>query len=136
MLIELFTYFQSKKTFLTASGWSGSFEFLFWFSSALLLFKMKSLFFNLWKFAKFFMPILKAQDSFPSNYASIFSAIKHNFSVHFSSNIIYFGQSSPLNNKFFRLSRVLGSKFIKFLKLISKWQFLFKFCIVLHRHNT
>ena len=61
--------------------------------------------FNLRKFAKFLMPILKAQVSFPSNLASIFSTIKHNSSVlFFSSNIIYFGQRSQLNCKFFRFS--------------------------------
>ena len=44
------------------------------------------------KFAKFLIPFLKAQVSFPSNFASIFSTVKHNSSVLFSSSIIYFCQ--------------------------------------------
>ena len=48
-----------------------------------LLYKMKSLFFGLWKFAKLFMSFLKTQVSFPLNFPSVFSAIKHKSSVHF-----------------------------------------------------
>ena len=46
-----------------------------------LLSKMKSLFYSLWKIAKFFMSFLKAQVGFPSNFSSLFSAIKS--SAHF-----------------------------------------------------
>ena len=38
----------------------------------------------------------KAQVSFPSNFAPIFNAIKHNSSVLFCSNIIYFGQQMSI----------------------------------------
>ena len=62
---------------------SSCFEFLLWFSSGTLLSKLKLLFFSLWKFAKFLMSFRKAQVSFPSNFASIFSAIKHNSFVLF-----------------------------------------------------
>ena len=81
LLIVLFIIFKVKQSFHTAYGGSVCFEFLFWFSSAVLLSKMKSLFISLWKFAKFLMSFLKVQVSFPSNFASIFSAIKHNSSV-------------------------------------------------------
>ena len=50
---------------------------------------MKSLFFNLWKFAKCLMSVLKAQLSFPSNFASIFSAIKYNSSLLFYLKTLY-----------------------------------------------
>ena len=43
----------------SASGRSICFEFLFWFRSAILLSKIKSLFFSLWKFAKSHMSFLK-----------------------------------------------------------------------------
>ena len=46
LLIVLLIYFQGKKSSHTASGRSG--RFLFWFSSAILVPKMKQLFFSLW----------------------------------------------------------------------------------------
>ena len=60
------------------------------------------------KFVKFLMSFLKAQVSFPSNFASIFSAIKHNSSVLFSSNIIYFGQKQPIKVQIFEIFECLG----------------------------
>ena len=54
---------------------------LSWFVSAILLSKMKLLFFSLWKFSKFLVSFLESQVSFPSNFAPVFSAIKHNSSV-------------------------------------------------------
>ena len=65
------------------------------------------------------MSFLKAQVSFPSNLASIFSAIKHNFYVLFQLKIIYFGQRGQLKRKFFQ---VFASKFVKFLMSILNWQ--------------
>ena len=51
------------------------------------------------------MSFLKAQVSFPLNFASIFSATKHNSSVYtFFSLNIYFGQMSQLKSKFFKFS--------------------------------
>ena len=45
--IALFIYFEGKISFLITSGRSSCFELLFWFSSAILLFKIKSLFFSM-----------------------------------------------------------------------------------------
>ena len=47
------------------------------------------IYFNLWKFAKFLISFLKAQVSFPSNFASIFNVIKHNSSVLFLAQTLY-----------------------------------------------
>ena len=46
MLNVLFSFFQGKINFDTASGRSGRLQFLFWLSSTISLCKMKSLFFN------------------------------------------------------------------------------------------
>ena len=64
---------------------------------------MKLLFFSLWKFAKFLMSSLKLQVRFPSNFTSIFSAIKHNSSVLFLVQALYaLVKRSPLKCKFLR----------------------------------
>ena len=53
------------------------------------------------KIGKFFMSILKVQVNFPSNFVSIFSAIKHDSSVFFLAQE-YFGQKNTYNtNKYF-----------------------------------
>ena len=49
------------------------------------------------------MSFLKPQISFSSSFASIFSVIKHNSSVFFSSNIIYFGQKQSIKVKIFEI---------------------------------
>ena len=46
VLNVLFIFFQGKIKFSTASGQSGCFEFLFSFSSLILIFQVKSLFFD------------------------------------------------------------------------------------------
>ena len=46
VLNVLFIFFQGKIKFSTASGQSACFEFLFLFSSAILIFQIKSLFFD------------------------------------------------------------------------------------------
>ena len=56
------------------------------------------IYFNLCKFAKFLKSFLKAQVNFPANFASMINSIKQNSSVLFSSNIIYFGQTSRLKS--------------------------------------
>ena len=62
-----------------------------------------------WKFAKFLMTCLKAQVSFPSNVASIFSAIKQNSPIlFFSSNIIYFVQKKPIKVQIFEIFECSG----------------------------
>ena len=53
------------------------------------------------KIGKFFMSILKVQVNFPSNFASILSAIKHDSSAFFLAQE-YFGQKNTYNtNKYF-----------------------------------
>ena len=53
---------------------------------------------------KCLMSFLKAQVSFPSSVWSIWSDIKHNSFVLFSSNIIYFGQKQPMKVQTFETS--------------------------------
>ena len=67
-----------------------------------------------WKFAKFLLSFWKVKVSFPSKFASIFSAIKHDSSVYFfRSNIVYFSQKEPIKVQIFEPFRVLGSKIVK-----------------------
>ena len=47
-------------------------------------------------FVKFLMPILKRQVDSSPNFVSLFSFMKDNFSVLFSSNNIYFAQKEPI----------------------------------------
>ena len=54
-------------------------------------------------FAKFLMSFLKAQVTFPLNFASIFNAIRHNSSVLFLAQTLYFGQRSPLISNLFKV---------------------------------
>ena len=55
------------------------------------------------------MSFLKAKVSFPSNFASIFSAIKHNSSVLFLAQTLYaLVKSGPLKCKFLKFSSVLA----------------------------
>ena len=69
----------------------------------------------LWqKFPKFLLSFLKAKVSFLSNFASIFSAIKHNSPYLFRSSIIYFGQRQPISANFWDFW-LLESKFVKLL---------------------
>ena len=55
----------------------------------------------------------------------------------FSSNIIFFGQWSPINSKFFKCSssRVKIHQ-IPHVNFEMTSQFFFKFCIILHCHET
>ena len=73
---------------------------------------------RLYKYAKFLMSFLKAQVSFPSNFASILCAIKHNSSVTFLARAYTLVTKRPLKHKF----QVLGSKFIKFIMSFLKRQ--------------
>ena len=65
---------------------------------------------------------LKAQVSFPSNFASIFSAIKHNSSVLFLAQTLYSLVKGSNKRASFLHFRVFESKFVKFLMSILKWQ--------------
>ena len=60
------------------------------------------IYFSLCMFAKFLMSFLKAQVTFPSNFASIFSAIRHNSSVLFLAQT-YFWSKTPTKEQFFKI---------------------------------
>ena len=91
-----------------------------------------------WKFAKFLISFLKTQVIFPSNFPSVFTAIKHNSFILFLAQTLYnLFKSIPLKCKFLRFSsaqvKIHQIPHVNF-KLTS--QFLFKFCIILHCHDT
>ena len=84
------------------------------------------------------MSFLKAQLSFPSNFASLFSNIKHKSSVLFLAQTLYtLVKSIRLKCKCLRFSsaqvKICQIPYVNF-ELTS--QFLFKFCIILHCHDT
>ena len=84
------------------------------------------------------MSILKAQVSFPSNVILVFSAIKHNSSIIFLAQTLYtLVNSNLLKCKFLRFSsarvKICQMPHVNF-ELTS--QFLFKFGIILHCHDT
>ena len=91
------------------------------------------------KFAKFFMSCLKTQVSFPSNFVSIFSVMKHNFSVLFSSKITYFGQKQSIKVQMFEIfERSVEIRQIPYVSFELTSQFLFNFAsfIILTTHNS
>ena len=106
VLIVLFIYSKVKQSFLTTSV---NLVQLFTLISVILLSKMKSLFFSLWKFAKFLMSFFLPNSScqIPWKHLSVFLQLLHQSSVprnitwmyFFSWNIIYFGQNSSVNFK-------------------------------------
>ena len=68
------------------------------------------------------MSFLKSQISFPSNVASIFSAIKHNYPIRFLAQTLYtLFKRIPFKCKFLDF-RVFGSKFVKSLMSVLNWQ--------------
>ena len=82
--------------------------------------------------------ILESTSQFSSNFASIFSAIKHNSSVLFLAQTLYaLVKRSPLKGKFLRFSSAWDKTCqIPHVNFPLTSQFLFKFCIILHCHNT
>ena len=87
------------------------------------------------KICEILMSFLKARVSFLSNFASIFSVLKHNARVLLSSNILYFVQKRPIKVQMFDiLERSAQNPPRVNFELIS--QFLFKFCIILYFHDT
>ena len=83
------------------------------------------------------MSFLKAKVSFPSNVASIFSAIKQNFSILFlAQRSCTLTKKSPLKCKFLRFSSALV-KIRKIPDVIfeSTGQFSFKCCINIWCHQ-
>ena len=83
------------------------------------------------------MSFLKAQVSFPSNFASIFSAIKHNSPIHILAQTLYtLFKRSPLKCKFWRFSSApVKIRQILYVNFELTSQFLFKFCIILQCHD-
>ena len=84
------------------------------------------------------MSFLKAQVIFPSNFASVFSAIKHNSSILFFAQTLYtLVKSSLLKCKFLRFSSArVKTRQIPHVNFELTSQFLIKFCIILHCHDT
>ena len=72
------------------------------------------------------MPFLKPQCKGFSNFASLFSAMRDNSTLFFSSNLIYFGQKYQIGVKFLDFW-VVGWKFTKFLMSYLKLQVSFSF---------
>ena len=89
------------------------------------------------KFPKFLMSFLKVQIIFPSNFASLFSAIKHNSSALFSTQALHnLVKGSPLKCNFLRNSsawvKTYQSPHVNFE---ATSQFLFQFCIFFDCHD-
>ena len=92
----------------TASGRPGCFEFLFWFSSAILLFKMKLLFFNLWtKSWQILHVILESTNQFFFK-SSVSSNITRLY--FFSSNSTYFDQKKHNKMQILEIFECSGRK--------------------------
>ena len=83
---------------------------------------MSFIHFSLCIFARFLVSFLKAQVNFPLNFASIFSAIRHNSSVLFLGQTLYTFVKGVNQRAIFLDFQVLESKFVKFLMWILKWQ--------------
>ena len=105
------------------SGWSGCYEFLFLFSSAILLFEMKSLFFSLWtNICQILCVIFESTNQFSFKFCNNLQCNKTKLlCTFFSSNIICFGQNIPLKCKFSRFW-VLWRKIVKFLMSSLNWK--------------
>ena len=87
------------------------------------------------------MSFLKAQVSFPSNVASIFSVIKHNSPILFLAQTLYTVlnvlKRSPLKGKFLRFSSARAKlRQIPYVNFELTSQFFYKFSIILHCHET
>ena len=84
------------------------------------------------------MSFLKSQVSFPSNVASIFSAIKQNSSILFLAQTLYtLFKRSPLKCKFLRFSSAwVKIRQIPHVIFESTSQFSFKCCINIQCHQA
>ena len=91
-----------------------------------------------WKFPKFLLSFLKAQVSFPSNVALIFSAIKQNSPILFLAQTLYtLFKKSPLKCNFLRfLNAQVKIRQIPHVNFELTSRFLFKFCIILQCLDT
>ena len=90
-----------------------------------------------WKFTKFLMSFLEPRVSFSFNFASLFSARKHNSSVFFHLNVICFGQKDLIKVQIFRLSTAcMKINQIPYAIFQATCQSSFKICINFQCHNT
>ena len=88
------------------------------------------------KFTKF-LSFLKQQISFPSNFFNQSWVPSNITSLYFLSwSIIYFGQKQPIKVQIFEIFECLGQNLLNSSCQFWTSQFLFKFCIFLHCHNT
>ena len=74
------------------------------------------------KFVKFFISFFKGQVSFRLNFASNFSAFKHNSCVLFYLKHYILWSKAALQSANFWDFWVFGSKFVKFLMSVLNWQ--------------
>ena len=123
----------------TASGRPDCFEFLFWFSSAILLFKKKLLFFSLWtKIWQILHVILERKKS-------VFLQILHQSSASsnitplyfFSSNSTYFDQKKYKKMQILEIFECSGRKIGQFpyVSFKTAGQFVLQICTILHYHD-
>ena len=84
------------------------------------------------------MSFLKAQVSFLSNVASIFSVIKQNFPILFLAQTLYtLFKRSPLKSKFLRFSSAqVKTHQVPHVNFELTSQFIFNFCIIMYCHDT
>ena len=89
------------------------------------------------KFAKFFISFKEVPISFPTNFASIFSASCIIPLSLVSSKMIYFGQKQPIKVQIMRfLSVRVKIHQIHYVNFELAAQFHFEFCIIIHCHET
>ena len=133
----LFIYFKVKQSFLTASSWSSCFEFLYWFISCILLSKMNAIFQPL-KFCQIPHVILESTNQFFFKFCISLQCHQTKLLYTFLAQTLYtLFKRNLLKCKFLRLLRGL----VKICQILhvnfeTTSQFLFKFCIILHCHDT
>ena len=113
-------------------------EFLFWFSFANLLSKIKSLFFSLWtKICQILHVIFESTRQFSFKFYINIQCHQTTSLYFFSSKIICFYQKSPLKCKFLRFwSAWIKIRQIPHANSELTSQFLFNFCILFYCHGT
>ena len=89
------------------------------------------------KFTKFLMSFFKQKVNFSSKFGPLFSVIRNNYPVRFSSNFICCYQKEPIKVQIFRLSTVLMKiNQIFYVTFKTTSQFSFKYCITLQCYDT
>ena len=83
------------------------------------------------------MLFLEQRVSFYSNFASLFSVMKHNSPVVFHLNLYMLWSKEPIKVQIFRLSAAhMKTKQISYVIFQATIQFSLKFYINLHCHDT